>query len=90
MCLQLLLCFALPVLMKWVMMLGPAKVASICTDDVAGLAAARSLLPSMPRCNHIVQYRQAVARYHMMTLHMPDIQSEQLHACSRVLVQQAI
>ena len=48
------------VFMKWVMMLGPAKVGSICTDDVAGLAAGRSLLPSMPGCNHIVQYRQAL------------------------------
>lgn len=50
------------------MMLGPAKVASVCTDDAAGLAGARSLLPSMPGCNHIVQYRQAFAGHHMMTL----------------------
>ena len=51
------------VLMKWVTMLGPAKVGSVCTDDIAGLAAARSLLPSMPGCTHIVQYRQASERH---------------------------
>lgn len=57
--------------MKWVMMLGPAKVASVCTDDVAGLAAARSLLPSMPGCNHIVQYRQAFVGHLMTMLAVP-------------------
>lgn len=46
------------VIMKHIMMLEPAKLGSLCTDDVGNLPAARSLIPLMPGCSHIVQYRQ--------------------------------